>query len=169
MFSDPAFNDVPGMPALLPSVLLTLVFSQFSPPTGLPNDLDDNDDGAPATDLGRFYELEKSKEAQDITEEDITAAKVPKQKARRSKLEIQLIKLNKLARGHVELESSGDEESEEEEEESDAEAEIKPEIDLKPEYREEETSRLALVNCDWDHLRAVDIFAILKVLCVCFS
>ncbi|KAI8066290.1 uncharacterized protein B0P05DRAFT_589876 [Gilbertella persicaria] len=129
--------------------------------------------------LKRFYQLEEDEESDDYSDEDKTVEQLEKELAEdkdnlrfekdseeseKEDLETQK-KFYDPMRGRGEISSddddddtdaSGSEEEEEEEEELD-------ELDKVTHIPEgEETSRLALVNMDWDKIKAVDIMKVLN-------
>lgn len=134
------------------------------------------EDEAPVDQYGRKNKKSRKERLTDLYYVDDEDTKTEKN-TNEDKLE----KLNRLARGEVSLsESSSSEGSSSEEEESENEEEIKSKIEKKIEeenieseqqQQEEEipmgdvTMRIGLVNLDWDHIRAVDIFAALNSFC----
>jgi hypothetical protein len=76
-----------------------------------------------------------------------------------------LDKLNRIARGEADDEDLPSSSSEESESDEEAEAEEEEAQDgplLPAEVGGDSSRRLAVVSCDWDHIRAVDILAMLK-------
>ena len=70
--------------------------------------------------------------------------------------------LNRIARGEVELSSSSSSSSDEDDEVAEHES-VPMEQRVEPELVAEATGRrLAVMNCDWDRLRAVDILALMR-------
>lgn len=80
-------------------------------------------------------------------------------------MEERLELLNRIARGQVQLEGDSDDSSTSAGE-SEGEGGEGMEV-FQPPHGEipadQATRRMALVNCDWDHMRAVDIMALMQV------
>lgn len=124
-----------------------------------------------AKELEQFYKVDESQ----ATEASAKGSKKPKESG---KAEDRLDYLTKLARGEVYMSSDDSDASSEaddsssssdEDEEEEAEEAKKGPLELVDEddveYGAESTRRLAVLNCDWEHLKATDIMMVLQSFC----
>lgn len=86
-------------------------------------------------------------------------------------LEARLEALNRLARGEADSDGADSSSSSEEDDDDAATSDADADVDADAVLAErdiptgDETRRLAAVNCDWDHMRAVDLLALFQVGC----
>ncbi|OQR82961.1 pre-rRNA-processing protein ESF1 [Achlya hypogyna] len=106
--------------------------------------------------MKKYYNLEDD-EDEDIDDDETAAA--PKKPM--TAAEKRIAHLNKMARG--ELSDEGSSSSDSSDSEDDAEAEDE-EADVPAEDipMGEETKRIAIMNCDWSRMRAVDLYALFQ-------
>ena len=134
--------------------------------------------------VDKYGRKRKSKSAKEelkefyTIEEDEEVEKVEKEKKPGVSMENRLDYLTKLSRGDISGDSSGDDsgddasssddDDESDDERSDSNAKSALAIDddeIVEEEGGEATKRLAIQNCDWENLRAVDILTVLKSFC----
>jgi len=109
--------------------------------------------------MKKYYNLNNDKDIdedknseQNSDVEDKDRGKTPKSEA-----EKRIEYLNKMSRGELSSDSSDS---------SDLEEEVDDEVDVK--VKEDiplggETKRIAIMNCDWSRMRAVDLYALFQV------
>ncbi|OQR98341.1 pre-rRNA-processing protein ESF1 [Thraustotheca clavata] len=103
--------------------------------------------------MKKYYNLEEDEE-EDDAEEKATELKKPMTAA-----EKRIAYLNKMARGEL---SDGSDTSESSDSEAEAEEEEQVEEEEEDIPMGEETKRIAVMNCDWSRMRAVDLFALFQ-------
>lgn len=120
--------------------------------------------------LRKLYRTgEEEKRPEDINVEE-TARKTAK---RDINITAKLAHLNAVARGEVQIGSSSSSEDSSDSEDEDIDLAVSDKVLALPQAAREpaarttqegeETCRLAVVNMDWEHVRAVDVFAALQV------
>ncbi|KAH9109311.1 hypothetical protein LEN26_006558 [Aphanomyces euteiches] len=111
--------------------------------------------------MNKFYNLEEDDDDEDETATSKATSKKPMTAAER-----RIAYLNKRARGELSGESSSSSDSSTSDDDDDDELNVDDE-DASREPQEdiplgEETKRIAIMNCDWSRMRAVDLFALFE-------